>query len=191
MGKQAVKPARYVIDEEQLRMICKTASEAGVQAYIDEHKNAEKERQNRVLNSAKTLIMNYRRFKKMCENSVYDKDTTNEISLKEVMELMSGQFRNTDFEVLSITEKVVRTRMIMDHVDTMLKVYEQQCNASPDPEEARRFRIIKALYLDTTPVKAKDVAEKECITISTVYRDCDKAFRKLAILFFGIDGVRF
>lgn len=191
MGKSANKPSRYVIDDVQLKAICQTAASEGVRAYREEHEKAEKERQNRVLNSAKTLVINYRRFKKMCEVSVYDKETTNEMDLKEILELMSGRFRNTDFEVLSIKEKVVRTRMIMDHVDTMLKVYEQQCNASPDPEEARRFRIIKALYLDTTPAKAKDVAEKECITISTVYRDCDKAFRKLAVLFFGIDGVKF
>lgn len=191
MGKPANKPARYVIDDTQLKEICQTAASAGVKAYREEHERAERERQSRVLNNAKTLIVNYRRFKKMCEKSVYDKDTTSEISLKEVMQLMSGQFRDTDFEILSIKEKVVRTRMIMNHVDTMLKVYEQQCNESPDPEEARRFRIIKALYLDEKQEKAKDVADRECITISTVYRDCDKAFRKLAILFFGIDGVRF
>ena len=191
MGKQVSKPARYVIDEDQLRMICKTASEAGVQAYIDEHKNAEKERQNRVLNSAKTLIMNYRRFKKMCESSVYDKDTTNDISLKDIMELMSGQFRNTDLEVLAIKEKVVRTRMIMDHVDTMLKVYESQCMAAPDPEEARRYRVIKGLYLDDVPMTVRDLSEIEAITVSTVYRDCDKAFRKLAVLFFFFFWVKF
>ena len=191
MGKPACKPARYVIDDAQLRTICETAANAGIMAYREEHEKAERERQNRVLNSAKTLVMNYRRFKKMCELSVYDKDTVNEDDLKEVMELMTGYFRHTDVEVLSIKSKVVRTKMIMDHVDTMLKVYESQCEAAPDPEEARRFRVIKALYLDEEPMTVRDVSEIEAITVSTVYRDCDKAFRKLAVLFFGIDGVRF
>ena len=191
MGKPANKPVRYVMDDVQLRMICETAASEGVKAYREEHERAEKERQNRVLNSAKTLIMNYRRFKRMCEVSVYDKETTNENDLKEILELMSGHFRNADMEVMSIKDKVVRTRMIMDHVDTMLMVYEQQCYLSPEPEEARRFRIIKALYLDEIPQTVQDLAEMEQITVSTVYRDCDKAFRKLAVLFFGIDGVKF
>ena len=151
MGKSANKPSRYVIDDVQLKAICQTAASEGVRAYREEHEKAEKERQNRVLNSAKTLVINYRRFKKMCEVSVYDKETTNEMDLKEILELMSGRFRNTDFEVMSIKDKVVRTRMIMDHVDTMLKVYESQSLASPEPEEARRYRIIKALYLDECP----------------------------------------
>ena len=191
MGKSANKPSRYVIDDVQLKAICQTAASEGVRAYREEHEKAEKERQNRVLNSAKTLVINYRRFKKMCEVSVYDKETTNEMDLKEILELMSGRFRNTDFEVMSIKDKVVRTRMIMDHVDTMLKVYESQSLASPEPEEARRYRIIKALYLDECPQTVQDMSEIEAITVSTVYRDCDKAFRKLAVLFFGIDGVHF
>ena len=190
MGKQMNRSVRYVIDETQLRYICETAASEGVRAYMEEHEKAEKERQSRVLNSAKILVTNYRRFKKMCEASVYDKDTTNELDLKEIIEMMSGKFRNDDFEVLSIKEKVLRTRLIMDHVDTMLKVYENQCNASPDPEETRRFRVIKCLYLNDEPMTVRDVSEAESITISTVYRDCDRAFRKLAILFFGIDGMR-
>lgn len=191
MGKQAAKPARFVMDSNQLKAICETAAAAGVQAYKEEHIRAEKERQSRVLNSAKTLVVNYRRFKKMCEMSVYDKNTTNEIDLKEVLELMSGKFRNTDFEVLSIKEKVVRTKMIMDHVDTMLQVYRKQCAESAEPEESRRYRVIDALYLSDEPMTAVDIAEEEGIDISTVYRDCNKAYRKLAVLFFGIDGVRF
>lgn len=185
----ANKMPRYVIDEAQLEMICKTAASEGVRAYREEHERAEKERQNMVLNSANVLVRNYRRFKKMCEESVYDSDTVKEPDLKEIIELMSGTFRNHDFEVLSIKERVVRTRTIMDHVDTMLKVYESQCNASHEPEEARRYRVIKALYLDETPMTVQEVSEQESITVSTVYRDAKKAIKSLSILFFGIDGV--
>lgn len=191
MGKPANKPARYVIDDAQLKEICQTAASAGVKAYREEHERAERERQSRVLNNAKTLIVNYRRFKKMCEVSVYDRETTHDLDLKEILQLMSGTFRNVDLEVLSIKDKVARTKMIMEHVDTMLKVYESQCMAAPDPEEARRYRVIKGLYLDDVPMTVRDLSEIEAITVSTVYRDCDKAFRKLAVLFFGIDGVKF
>lgn len=184
----ARKPARYVIDEAQLEEICRTASEAGVKAYMEERKRAEAERQSKVLNSARTLITNYRLFKKMCCLSVYDADTANETELKEILELMNGRFRNNDFEVTSIKEKVVRTRMIMDHVDTMLAAYEQRCRMSNEPEAMRRFRVIKGLYLDEKPKTLQCLSEEEAITVSTVYRDCKKAFKELAVLFFGIDG---
>lgn len=179
---------RFVIDEDQLKEIYATAATAGAKVFVEEHKKAERERQSKVLNSAKTLVINYRRFKKMCEKSVYDKDTTNQIDLKEILELMSGSFRNTDFEIASIKQRVVRTKMIMDHVDTMLGVYKKQCEAAVDPEEARRYRVIEALYLKPKPAKIQEVADAEAITVSTIYRDCEKAYRKLAVLFFGIDG---
>ena len=188
MGKPAKK---YMIDEEQLNVIYETAARAGVEAYREEHEKAECERASRVLNNAKTLITNYRRFKDMCEKSVYDKNTTADMDLKDVLELMSGNFRDKDFTVLSIKEKVSRTKMIMEHVDSMLEVYRKHCEMSPDPEEMRRYRVIEKMYLAEEPWKPADIADEEAITVSTVYRDIDKACRKLAVLFFGIDGVRF
>lgn len=188
VGKAA---KRYMIDDEQLRMICETAARAGVEAYKEEHTRAEIERSNRVLNNAKKLIVNYRRFKGMCENSVYDKNTSADTDLKEVLELMSGNFRDKDFTVLSIKEKVSRTKMMMEHVDAMIEVYRKHCEASPDPEELRRYEIIEQMYMSECPKKPSEIAEEENITVSTVYRDIDKACKKLAVLFFGIDGVRF
>ena len=169
MGKAA---KRYMIDDEQLRMICETAARAGVEAYKEEHTRAEIERSNR-------------------ENSVYDKNTSADTDLKEVLELMSGNFRDKDFTVLSIKEKVSRTKMMMEHVDAMIEVYRKHCEASPDPEELRRYEIIEQMYMSECPKKPSEIAEGENITVSTVYRDIDKACKKLAVLFFGIDGVRF
>ena len=191
MGKPVEKPVRFVMTENQLQQICEIAGNAAVSAYKSEHEKARKERESRVLNSAKTLVVNYRRFKDMCENSVYDRTTANDTGLEEIMEMMSGKFRDPDFTVLSIKERVAKTRLIMDHVDTMLEVYRKQCETATDPEEARRYRVICSLYISEKPDKAKDIAEREAITISTVYRDVEKACKKLAVLFFGIDGVRF
>lgn len=188
MGKAANK---YMIDDNQLKVIYETAAKAGVEAYKEERVRADNERSNRILNNAKKLIINYRSFKDMCYDAVYDKNTSTDMELVDVLELMSGNFRDKDFTVLSIKEKVSRTKMIMEHVDAMIYVYKRHCEMSSDPEEMRRYRIIEEMYLSEKPMKPSDIAEAESITISTVYRDIDKACRKLAVLFFGIDGVRF
>ena len=104
---------------------------------------------------------------------------------------MQGNFKSKEFEILSIKDKVVRTKMIMDHVDAMLEIYKRQCEHATDPEESRRYRVIEGLYLLPEPKTVRDIAEEEAITTSTVYRDCDKAYKRLSILFFGIDGARF
>lgn len=191
MGKPDNKPTRYVLTEEQISSIAAIAAREGIESYKEEHQRAEKERQSRVLNNAKTLILNYRRFKGMCDKSVYNRETTTDDGLREVLELMQGNFKSKEFEILSIKDKVVRTKMIMDHVDAMLEIYKRQCEHATDPEESRRYRVIEGLYLLPEPKTVRDIAEEEAITTSTVYRDCDKAYKRLSILFFGIDGARF
>lgn len=188
MGKTQAK--KYVVTEKELNTIAEIAAEKAIDTYKNEHKLAEKTRQTKVLNSAKTLIINYRRFKEMAANAVYDNHTTTDEELKEILELMQLNFRNKDFEILSIKEKTLRTRMIIDHVDTMLEVYRNQCMLAPEPEESRRYRVIKGLYLDEVPKSIAEIAEEENIDKRTVFRDRDTAYKRLAILFFGIDGLR-
>ena len=126
----------------------------------------------------------------MCSNATYDQGTVSDDELSEILELMQGYHRSRDFELSSIKDRVVRTKMIMDHVDSMLEIFKRQCESAIDPEESRRYRVIEGLYLLPEPKSIRDIAEEEAITTSTVYRDCDKAYKRLAILFFGIDGLR-
>lgn len=190
MGKEKTKVARYVLTEDQISNIAAIAAQKGIESYKEEQKRSEKERSSRVKNNAKLLVTNYRRFKAMCSNATYDQGTVSDDELSEILELMQGYHRSRDFELSSIKDRVVRTKMIMDHVDSMLEIFKKQCESAIDPEESRRYRVIEGLYLLPEPKSIRDVAEEEAITTSTVYRDCDKAYKRLAILFFGIDGLR-
>lgn len=181
---------KYVIDEEKLHSLMEISAKTAIEAYKEEHERVQKERSTRIQNNAKKLVSNYRRFKEMANKSVFDADTSEDLTLKDIIEMMSGRSRDTDLEVLSIKQKAARTKLILEHIDTMLSVYKKQCEMSADPEEARRWNIIYGLYISDEPKSIQQLADEECITVSTVYRDCDKAYKKLAILFFGIDGMR-
>lgn len=191
MGKSQGRPVRYEFTEENINVIAAIAAEKGIEAYKEEHRKEEAERQSRVQNNAKALLTNYRRFKDYIENAEYDADTTTDDSLKEMLSLMQGYFRDSDLKILSIEKGKAMTRMIMSHVDTMLDVYKKQCEIAADPEEMRRYRVIKGLYLDAEPKTAAELAEEEHITERTVFRDAKAAYKRLAILFFGIYGFRY
>ena len=185
------KVKRYVVTETEVNKIAQVAAEKAICAYKEERKQGEKDRQKKVLNSAKMLMKNYLRFKAMAQDAVYDYKRVTDNQLKEMMELMNGNFRTKEFEILSIKEKSIRTKMIIDHVDTMLEVYKRQCEHNGDSEEARRYRVIKAMYIDEKPKTAAQIAEDEFVAERTIFRDRDIAFKRLSILFFGIDGVDF
>lgn len=181
----------------ELEAIVRLASETAVESYRKELERqqeqdgkARRERHHRVVNSAKMLLKNYRRFKKMTVSSVYGKDTSTNETLVELLELMHGIYRSGELEVVSIKDRVARTELMIEHIDAMLEVYKKDCNRSP--EGHRRYRVIYWMYLSEDESKtAEDIAEMENVVVRTVFRDIKTAYEELAVLFFGIDGVRF
>lgn len=181
----------------ELEAIVRLASETAVESYRKELERqqeqdgkARRERHHRVVNSAKMLLKNYRRFKKMTVSSVYGKDTSTNETLVELLELMQGIYRSGELEVVSIKDRVARTELMIEHIDAMLEVYKKDCNRSPEGQ--RRYRVIYWMYLSEDESKtAEDIAEMEKVVVRTVFRDIKTAYEELAVLFFGIDGVRF
>lgn len=181
----------------ELEAIVRLASETAVESYRKEIERqqeqdgkARRERHHRVVNSAKMLLKNYRRFKKMTVSSVYGKDTSTNETLVELLELMQGIYRSGELEVVSIKDRVARTELMIEHIDAMLEVYKKDCNRSPEGQ--RRYRVIYWMYLSDDESKtAEDIAEMENVVVRTVFRDIKTAYEELAVLFFGIDGVRF
>lgn len=181
----------------ELEAIVRLASETAVESYRKELERqqeqdgkARRERHHRVVNSAKMLLKNYRRFKKMTVSSVYGKDTSTNETLVELLELMQGIYRSGELEVISIKDRVARTELMIEHIDAMLEVYKKDCNRSPEGQ--RRYRVIYWMYLSEDESKtAEDIAEMENVVVRTVFRDIKTAYEELAVLFFGIDGVRF
>ena len=181
----------------ELEAIVRLASETAVESYrkelerqLEQDGKARRERHHRVVNSAKMLLKNYRRFKKMTVSSVYGKDTSTNETLVELLELMQGIYRSGELEVVSIKDRVARTELMIEHIDAMLEVYKKDCNRSPEGQ--RRYRVIYWMYLSEDESKtAEDIAEMENVVVRTVFRDIKTAYEELAVLFFGIDGVRF
>jgi len=181
----------------ELEAIVRLASETAVESYRKELERqqeqdgkARRERHHRVVNSAKMLLKNYWRFKKMTVSSVYGKDTSTNETLVELLELMQGIYRSGELEVVSIKDRVARTELMIEHIDAMLEVYKKDCNRSPEGQ--RRYRVIYWMYLSEDESKtAEDIAEMENVVVRTVFRDIKTAYEELAVLFFGIDGVRF
>lgn len=181
----------------ELEAIVRLASETAVESYRkklerqqEQDGKARRERHHRVVNSAKMLLKNYRRFKKMTVSSVYGKDTSTNETLVELLELMQGIYRSGELEVVSIKDRVARTELMIEHIDAMLEVYKKDCNRSPEGQ--RRYRVIYWMYLSEDESKtAEDIAEMENVVVRTVFRDIKTAYEELAVLFFGIDGVRF
>ena len=188
MGKTEKDKHKTMTMEEIIELATKTA----ISVYDQQKKAEVKEKHDRRLRSTKMLLENYRSFSSYNDNAVsnlYDALKIDE-DIYSVLELMEGRERiSSDVKIDSIEKGVLRTKIMMAHVDAMLEIYKRNCETSPYPEEMRRYRVIYGMYLGEEEKRAEQIAEEECCDIATVYRDKKNAILKLTALIFGIDGI--
>ena len=179
------KKTKYQIDADMLKDIVGFVKDT----LREEEKTAAKARYDRRRASTKLLLRNYRSLIDHCESAIYDVSQVDDSeTLEEILEMMMGN-RGGGFRIESIRTSAVRTRIILDHINTMLDLYQIYCTKSPKEEDARRYRVIYWLYLSDEPRTIPELAEDEHTDKRTIYRDIDNAVERLTALLFGIDGL--
>lgn len=150
-------------------------------------KEAEKQREARKdlrLHNTKMLMEKYRGFVIHSESAVYEATQVDEDEhFNDLLELMDSGGRG--FSVESVRESAARTRIMVQHIQRMLEFYEFCCKRSKKPEDARRLRVIKALYIDEDKKTPEELAKMECVDVRTIYRDQQIALNELSALLFG------
>jgi hypothetical protein len=125
--------------------------------------------------------------------AVYTGGTANEVikeNAVDILESLDDQLIDDHLYIESIKRSQQRTRIIIEHIDEMLRYWLIDCQQSGKEENLRRYRIVFDTYIGETYVTAEQLAEREHIEKRTVYKDIGAAMRPLSALIFGIDGIR-
>lgn len=150
-------------------------------------KEVEKQRaanRDRRLHNTKLLLEKYRGFVVHSESAVYDATHVDEDDqFYDLLELMDSGGRG--FSVESVRESAARTRILVHHIGKMLDYYEFSCNRDKKPESIRRYRVVKALYIDEDKKTPEELARIENVDVRTIYRDNHAAIQELSALLFG------
>ena len=167
----------------------------GARAVLAEQAKSAAGRSDRRLHNTKLLLKNYRMFKAYCTGAVYtdengEHDGQDDETALEIMDMML-QRDTYSVTVESIRKSCRRTKIMVQHIDSMLDMYRVVCEQSSNAALLRGYRIIKGLYLDDPPSTAEQLALQENISPRQLYRDCDIAIEKISLLMFGIDGLDF
>lgn len=174
--------------DDIVRLAAETGAKTALETMEKERRRERRTRSDRRLRNTKLLLRNYRMFKAHAAHAVYEVSQVDE-SAYDILDLMNGRNDSGDF-VSSIKSSVARTVTIVEHVEIMLQLYQSFCYHSANPEEERRFRVIKALYIDDDTCSIEELAKRENVANRTIYRDITAASKRIAALIFGIDGIR-
>ena len=139
----------------------------------------------------KLTLRRYREIVEYVEKAVYDaSQLDNDLTLQDLLELMNGDRRET-FRVESIRESAAQARIMVDHMNKMIESYRLSCESSGKTEEKRRYRVLYSMYIAQERKTPEEIAQDEFVDKSTVYRDIEVATERLAVLFFGVYGLKF
>lgn len=174
------------LSETQRKEIIEMASRVAIEQYHKEADRTRKEVKDKRLHNTEMLMEKYRSFIIHSQNAVFNaSQVENDLDLETLLSLMDCSGKNKQLTVDSVRESVARTRMLVDHINNMLEYFELRSMKSSKPEDARRFRVIKALYIDEVEKTPQEIADDENVDLSTVYRDKRAALRQLSALIFG------
>ena len=173
---------------------------AGVKAATDrieeERKKERKGRYDRRLHNTRLLLKNYRVLKHHALDAVHTGARANEVISENAVDILddleSMGFRRVDdrLYIESIKRSQQRTRIIIEHIDEMLRYWRIDCEQSGREEALRRYRIVVDTYISDDQMTAEELAQREHIEKRTVYKDIKAAMRPLSALIFGIDGIK-
>ena len=92
--------------------------------------------------------------------------------------------------VESIKKSAARTAIIVDHIETMIRIYQAYCLTSNGADDLRRWRVVEGLYISDEKKTVPELARAEGVVERTIYKDIDAACDTIAPLMFGVDGLR-
>lgn len=192
MDSQATEKVLVALTPMQLKDIYEKAAAIGareaLKAFEQERKKEYSSRSDRRLRNTKLLLRNYHMLKEHAQNSVFGRTQMEESAL-DILESMMTMYDN-EVIIESIKRSATRTAVIVSHIETMFGLYEAYCDRSQNREiDMRRYEVIWDMYMAADTLNAKEVAEKQQISVRNVYKDVKIATETLSALIFGVDGL--
>lgn len=186
-----------IIGARMLDIAIEKGVAAGVKAAADrmeeERKKDRKGRYDRRLHNTRLLLKSYRVLKHHALDAIHTGAQANEKieeNAVDILEELDDERVDDRLYIESIKRSQQRTRIIIAHIDEMLRYWLIDCEQSGREEALRRYRIVYDTFIGDDQIAAEALAQREHIEKRTVYKDIKAAMRPLSALIFGIDGIK-
>ncbi len=181
---------RYFLTQEDLNTVAALAGREAVAAYKEEYLREERKRANEKVSITRKKLASYRRVKASIEDTgEFTEDEKMEYRWKFLEDLM-GSIQNivtrTESAVVSLEKKKRRDKFEIQSIDKALELYKAEAERSTSAEFKRRYRELIGKYINEPEMSVAEIAEKECVTEKTVYKDLGIACGIVAAYLLGM-----
>lgn len=182
----------YVISEEEIEKIIRTAAETAskeaIAVFEESKKKESKLRVDKRFRNTELLLQNYRMFKISADKSVFSRSQMSECAA-DILESMMNLY-DDEIIIESIKRSATRTAILVTHVDNMVEIYKAYCMNKKDHIAKRRYETLCAAFIDETEKSVEEIAKMFYVSKDTVYEDLRESKKQLASLIFGVDGIK-
>lgn len=189
IGQTAVTMSR-----EDLEKLMKECARAGSQAAVQEaaaifrkeYAKKEAQQKDRRLHNVRLLLEHYREFQEHAEQAVYSSRQVEDDSFFESLMTMKDDAVVVD----SILRTSARTKIILSHIDRAMEVFETWAGQNGE-RGTRQVDALYGYYLRDPKKTMQELADDHGVSKATIHGDLRDAEERLAVLIFGVDGLKF
>lgn len=163
----------------------------GIEQLRNEERLKEKITYDTRIKNTRLLLKNYRNFVKACKQATFTEKDLETATVEEVLDKLFCQTCDEITVVQSILASKKRTEIILTHIKRIIDFYLYESDHSNNDEKRRKAHILNELYvIGKYKPKINDMSEKYHISERQIRRDANSAIEEIAVLMFGIDGIR-
>ncbi len=185
-------------DSKLLKLIEELVAEGvanGIKKGLDQARNEERLKEKITYDikfkNTRLLLKNYRKFVSFCEQATVSEKELESATVEEILDKLYCAAYDEVTIVQSILASKKRTEIIMTHIKKIINFYIFDADSSKNDEKRRRAHILEDLYIKGKKQPAMSVlSNRYHISERQVHRDKNIAIEEIAILMFGIDGIR-
>jgi len=179
--------SKQLTQSEIIKLAAEAGAKAGIERYQTEMTKQHRLRVDTRLRNTERLMRHYREIKLNAKDAI----TTIKEAQSETFDFFKAMMEEGDakIDVKAIVAAKARSAVMIAHMDGMIDILAQLYLNSPDPSDVRKFRAFEARFILDPPYSAKEIAARENVDITTVYRDCAEMCDHLSALLFGIQAV--
>lgn len=126
-----------------------------------------------------------------CEQATISEKELESATVEELLDKLYCSAYDEVTIVQGILASKKRTEIIMTHIKKIINFYIFDADSSKNDEKHRRAHVLEDLYIRGKKQPAMSVlANKYNISERQVHRDKNVAIEEVAVLMFGVDGIR-
>ena len=173
--------------EELTKAAAQIAADITIKTIEEQRQADAKAIKDRRIHNTKLLLRKYRLFNEHVGSATFKESQINLAMAIDFSQQMYDPHNRADQVVEGILNSTKKTKIILSHINSMLRVYEIYCNDSNSDQMLRRYDSLFGKYIADERVSYEDLAEKWNVDIRTIRRDIHAAENDFSVLLFGVD----